>query len=413
MQNRSKSAGALGGLRVLDLSRVLAGPWSGQLLADLGADVVKIERPDSGDDTRSWGPPWLHDADGRPTTELAYYLTANRNKRSVTIDLSHPDGRRVVRQLAATADILIENFKVDGPKQYGLDYESLKSANSRLIYCSITGFGQTGPYAARPGYDFLIQGMGGLMSLTGLPDTADGGGPMKVGVALVDVLTGLYATVAILAALAYRERSGHGQHIDLALLDVQVASLANQASNYLVGGLAPQRMGNAHPNIVPYQEFPTSDGHMIITVGNDSQFAKFCAAVGRPGWAVDQRFATNPQRVLNRKTLVALIQAITVTQTTDAWVAAMEAAGVPCGPINSIDKVFTNPQVQSRAMRFEMSHPLAGVVPLIANPIRMSESPVEYRYAPPILGQHTEEVLQSWLGMDPSEIADLRGRHVR
>jgi crotonobetainyl-CoA:carnitine CoA-transferase CaiB-like acyl-CoA transferase len=306
--NETNQQGALAGLRVLDLSRVLAGPWSSQLLADLGADVVKVERPGKGDDTRAWGPPWLNDADDESTGESAYYLCANRNKRSITIDLSQPEGQRLVKELAGKADVLIENFKVGGLGQYGLDYASLKQLNPRLIYCSITGFGQTGPYAARAGYDFLIQGMGGLMSLTGRADGTEGEGPMKVGVALTDVMTGLYATVAILAALARRERSGAGQHIDLALLDVQIACLANQAANYLVGGVIPRRIGNAHPNIVPYQEFPTADGYMILAVGNDSQFASLCAVLGKPEWSSDERFSTNPQRVKSRDELVAMIR---------------------------------------------------------------------------------------------------------
>lgn len=390
-------AGALAGVRVLDLSRVLAGPWAGQLLADLGADVVKVERPGSGDDTRAWGPPWLADVDGEATSESAYYLSANRNKRSVAIDIGTAEGRALVRRLAAKADILLENFKVGGLAQYGLDYASLKALNPRLIYCSITGFGQTGPYAARAGYDFLIQGMGGLMSVTGRADGDEGGGPQKVGVAVTDVMTGLYASVAVLAALAHRERSGEGQHIDLALLDVQVACLANQASNYLVGGVAPRRMGNAHPNIVPYQDFPTADGYMIIAVGNDGQFARFCAAAGHPEWACDERFATNPQRVLHREALIRLIRGVTTGRDTADWIAAMEAAGVPCGPINMLDNVFDDPQVRARGLRIEMPHPLAGTVPLVANPIRMSASPVSYRRAPPALGEHTGEVLDEWL----------------
>ncbi|TKC80245.1 CoA transferase [Trinickia terrae] len=405
--NDTSQQGALAGLRVLDLSRVLAGPWAGQLLADLGADVVKVERPGGGDDTRAWGPPWLNDADGQPTGESAYYLSANRNKRSVTIDLSEPDGQRLVKQLASKADVLLENFKVGGLAQYGLDYASLKEANPRLVYCSITGFGQTGPYAARAGYDFLIQGMGGLMSLTGRADGTEGEGPLKVGVALTDVMTGLYATVAVLAALARRERSGEGQHIDLALLDVQIACLANQAANYLVGGMVPRRMGNAHPSIVPYQDFPTADGYMIIAVGNDGQFAKLCNSLGRPEWSGDERFATNPQRVKHRDALIALIHSVTVSRTTAEWVAVMEAAGVPCGPINSLDKVFADPHVQAREMRIEMPHALADHVPLVANPIRMSESPVQYRRSPPTLGEHTEDVLHGWLDMTEGEIADL------
>ena len=390
-------AGALAGVRVLDLSRVLAGPWAGQLMADLGADVVKVERPGSGDDTRAWGPPWLADVDGEATSESAYYLSANRNKRSVAIDIGTAEGQGLVRRLAAKADILLENFKVGGLAQYGLDYASLKALNPRLIYCSITGFGQTGPYAARAGYDFLIQGMGGLMSVTGRADGDEGGGPQKVGVAVTDVMTGLYASVAVLAALAHRERSGEGQHIDLALLDVQVACLANQASNYLVGGVAPRRMGNAHPNIVPYQDFPTADGYMIIAVGNDGQFARFCAAAGHPEWAHDERFASNPQRVLHREALIRLIRGVTTGRETADWIVAMETAGVPCGPINTLDKVFDDPQVRARGLRIELPHPVAGTVPLVANPIRMSATPVSYRRPPPALGEHTGEVLDEWL----------------
>ncbi|MCS0591949.1 CaiB/BaiF CoA transferase family protein [Massilia norwichensis] len=406
------SQGALAGRRVLDLSRVLAGPWAGQLLADLGADVVKVERPGAGDDTRAWGPPWLKDGQGEPTTESAYYLSANRNKRSVTIDMGTPQGQALLREMAASADILIENFKVGGLAQYGLDYASLKALNPRLIYCSITGFGQTGPYAPRAGYDFLIQGMGGLMSLTGRPDGAAGEGPMKVGVALTDVMTGLHAAVGILAALAHRERTGEGQHIDLSLLDVQVATLANQAASYLVGGAVPRRLGNAHPSIVPYQDFPTANGYMIIAVGNDGQFEKLCATLGRPEWSRDERFVTNPQRVRNREALVALIHGVTVTRSTEAWIAAMEAAGVPCGPINRLDQVFADPQVQARGMRIEMAHPLAGQVPLVANPIKLSASPVRYDLPPPMLGEHTEEVLQCWLGLGPEAFAELRDKKV-
>ena len=406
--NDTLQPGALAGVRVLDLSRVLAGPWAGQLLADLGADVVKVERPGAGDDTRAWGPPWLSGPDGHSTGESAYYLSANRNKRSVTIDISSAEGQSLVRRLASKADVVLENFKVGGLAQYGLDYASLKAINPRLVYCSITGFGQTGPYASRAGYDFLIQGMGGLMSLTGRPDGSEGAGPMKVGVALTDIMTGLYATVAVLAALKRREQSGEGQHIDLALLDVQIACLANQAANYLVGGVVPQRMGNAHPNIVPYQEFPTADGYMIVAVGNDSQFANLCKTLGKPEWSSDERFATNPQRVKYRRELIALIHGETVRRTTDEWVAAMEAAGVPCGPINTLDRVFADPHVQARGTRIEMPHPLAKDVALVANPIRLSESPVQYRNAPPTLGQHTEAVLSDWLAATAMEIDALR-----
>jgi crotonobetainyl-CoA:carnitine CoA-transferase CaiB-like acyl-CoA transferase len=408
--NDTLQPGALQGVRVLDLSRVLAGPWAGQLLADLGADVVKVERPGAGDDTRAWGPPWLNDPEGHSTGESAYYLSANRNKRSVTIDIATAEGQQLVRQLAGKADVVLENFKVGGLAQYGLDYAGLKAVNPRLVYCSITGFGQSGPYASRAGYDFLIQGMGGLMSLTGRPDGTQGAGPMKVGVALTDIMTGLYATVAVLAALKRREQSGEGQHIDLALLDVQIASLANQAANYLVGDVVPKRMGNAHPNIVPYQEFPTADGYMIVAVGNDSQFANLCKTLGKPEWSSDERFSTNPQRVKHRSELIALIHGMTVRRTTDEWVAAMEAAGVPCGPINTLDRVFADPQVQARGVRIEMPHPLGRDVALVANPIRLSESPVQYRRAPPTLGQHTEEVLSDWLGTTATELDALRAR---
>jgi crotonobetainyl-CoA:carnitine CoA-transferase CaiB-like acyl-CoA transferase len=405
-------AAPLVGLRVLDLSRVLAGPWAGQLLADLGADVVKVERPGRGDDTRAWGPPYLKDEAGQPTSEATYFLCANRNKRSVTVDLAEPEGQRLVRELALQADVLLENFKPGGLAQYGLDYASLSAAHPRLVYCSITGFGQTGPYAHRPGYDFLMQGMGGLMSVTGRADGEEGAGPQKVGVALTDVLTGLYATIAVQAALAERERSGLGQHIDLALLDVQVACLANQASSYLAGGVAPGRMGNAHPTIVPYQDFPTADGDMILAIGNDGQFARFSEVAGHAEWARDERFATNPQRVANRKDLIARIRGVTTSRTTAEWIALLEAAGVPCGPINRIDAVFDDPQVRARGMRIELPHPLAGQAPLVANPIRLSGSPVQYRSAPPTLGQHTDEVLGQWLGLGAPAVEGLRQRGV-
>ncbi|MGF6592729.1 CaiB/BaiF CoA-transferase family protein [Pseudomonas vranovensis] len=400
--------GALSHLRVLDLSRVLAGPWSGQILADLGAEVIKVERPGSGDDTRAWGPPFLKDAYGENTSEAAYYLAANRNKRSLTIDFTQPEGQRLVRELAAKSDVLIENFKVGGLAAYGLDYESLKAINPRLVYCSVTGFGQTGPYAKRAGYDFMIQGLGGLMSLTGRPEGEDGAGPVKVGVALTDILTGLYSTVAILAALAHRDRDGGGQHIDMALLDVQVACLANQAMNYLTTGTPPRRLGNAHPNIVPYQDFPTADGDFILTVGNDGQFRKFAEVAGQPQWADDPRFATNKQRVANRAELIPLIRQATVFKTTAEWVAQLEQAGVPCGPINDLAQMFADPQVKARGLAIEMPHPLAGQVPQVASPIRLSETPVEYRHAPPLLGEHTEQILGEVLGLAASEIERLR-----
>ena len=389
---------ALHGLKVLDLSRVLAGPWASQMLGDLGADVVKIEKPGSGDDTRSWGPPWVKNADGSDSAQAAYFQCTNRNKRSVAIDLASPEGQATVRALAQQADVVLENFKVGGLKAYGLNYDSLAAINPRLIYASITGFGQTGPYAPRAGYDFLIQGMGGLMSLTGRSDAEDGAGPQKVGVALVDVMTGLYTTIAVLAALNHRHATGQGQHIDMALLDVQVATLANQAANYLTSGTAPRRMGNAHPNIVPYQDFPTADGDMILAIGNDGQFARFCAIAGRPEWAADERFATNPARVANRAALIPLLRQTTVMKTTAEWIAALEAQAVPCGPINRLPEVFADPQVQHRGMKIELEHPQFGPVPLVANPIRLSASPVRYEQAPPALGEHTEQVLHDWLG---------------
>ncbi|KPW39373.1 hypothetical protein ALP45_200050 [Pseudomonas coronafaciens pv. atropurpurea] len=400
--------GALSHIRVLDLSRVLAGPWAGQILADLGADVIKVERPGCGDDTRAWGPPFLQNAAGQNTTETAYYLSANRNKQSVTIDFTHPEGQRLVRELAAKSDIVIENFKVGGLAAYGLDYETLSAANPRLIYCSITGFGQSGPYASRPGYDFMIQALGGLMSLTGIAEGEEGAGPVKVGVALTDILTGLYSTTAILAALAHRDQGGNGQYIDMALLDVQVACLANQAMNYLTTGVAPGRLGNAHPNIVPYQSFPTADGDLILTVGNDSQFRKFAGVAGQPQWADDPRFVTNKLRVAHRAELIPLIRQATVFKPTAWWVAELERAGVPCGPVNDLAQVFADPQVVARGLAIELPHALGGRVAQVASPIRLSETPVEYRRAPPLLGEHTDQVLQALLGMSSEEVASLR-----
>ncbi len=399
--------GALSHIRVLDLSRVLAGPWAGQILADLGADVIKVERPVSGDDTRAWGPPFLRDENGHDTSEAAYYLSANRNKQSVTIDFTRPEGQALVRELAARSDVLIENFKVGGLAAYGLDYPTLKAINPRLIYCSITGFGQSGPYARRAGYDFMIQGLGGLMSLTGRAEAEEGAGPVKVGVALTDILTGLYSSTAILAALAHRDQGGEGQHIDMALLDVQVACLANQAMNYLSTGVAPRRLGNAHPNIVPYQDFPTADGDFILTVGNDSQFRKFAEVAGRPEWAEDSRFKSNALRVAHRAELIPLIRQVTVFRTTTQWVAELEAAGVPCGPINDLAQVFADPQVVARGLAIKLPHALGGTVPLVASPIRLSQTPVEYRRAPPLLGEHTQAVLRDVLGLSDEAIALL------
>ena len=407
--------GALAHLKVLDLSRVLAGPWASQLLADLGAEVIKVEKPGSGDDTRHWGPPWLAGGDGQPTGEAAYFLCTNRNKRSLTVDIAQPAGQAIVRKLAADADVVIENFKVGGLAPYGLDYASLRALNPALVYCSITGFGQDGPYAARAGYDFLIQGMGGLMSLTGVADGEPGAGPQKVGVALTDILTGLYAGNAILAALAHRDRAGfrhgEGQHIDLALLDVQVACLANQALNHLVSGAPPRRMGNAHPNIVPYQDFPTADGDMILAIGNDGQFARFCVIAAHAEWATDERFATNAARVAHRRQLIALLRQATVMRTTADWIAALEAEAVPCGPINALAAVFADPQVKARGLALDLQHRLGGVAPQVANPIRLSATPVAYRRAPPTLGQDTGAVLRE-LGYGENDIADLRRKGI-
>ena len=404
--------GALSHIRVLDLSRVLAGPWAGQILADLGAEVIKVERPGTGDDTRHWGPPYIKDAEGNDSREAAYFQCANRNKQSLTLDFTQAEGQRRVRELAAQCDVVLENFKVGGLAAYGLDYASLKAVNPRLIYCSITGFGQDGPYAKRAGYDFMIQGLGGLMSLTGKPDGEDGAGPMKVGVALTDILTGLYATVGVLAALSAREQSGQGQYIDVALLDVQVACLANQAMNYLATGSAPKRLGNAHPNIVPYQDFPTADGDFILAVGNDGQFRKFCEVAGLPALPDDPRFSTNKARVAYRAELIPLLRQATVFKTTAEWVALLEAAGVPCGPINDLAQVFADPQVQARGLRVDMANGMGSSTPQVASPLRLSATPVHYRLAPPLLGEHTDALLQRLLGLDAEQIASLRSAAV-
>lgn len=404
--------GALSKIRVLDLSRVLAGPWAGQILADLGAEVIKVERPGSGDDTRHWGPPYIKDAEGNDSREAAYFQCANRNKQSLTLDFTQPEGQRLVRELAAQCDVVLENFKVGGLKAYGLDYESLKALNPRLIYCSITGFGQNGPYAKRAGYDFMVQGLGGLMSLTGKPDGEDGAGPMKVGVALTDILTGLYATIGVLAALNAREQSGSGQYIDVALLDVQVACLANQAMNYLTTGNAPKRLGNAHPNIVPYQDFPSADGDFILAVGNDGQFRKFCEVAGLPALADDPRFSTNKARVAHRAELIPLLRQTTVFKTTAEWVSLLEAAGVPCGPINDLAQVFADPQVQARGLRLDLANGLGSSTPQVASPLRLSDTPVQYHSAPPLLGEHSATILQRLLKLDEAAIARLREQGV-
>ena len=400
--------GPLGHVRVLELSRVLAGPWAAQTLADLGASVIKVEKPGTGDDTRTYAPPYAANRDGSHSGESAYFLSTNRGKRSVTIDFIHPEGQKLVQALAAKSDVVIENFKVGGLAKYGLDYPSLQPLNPGLIYCSITGFGQTGPYRHKPGYDFMIQGIGGLMSITGEPDQRPGGGPMKVGVAVADIFTGLYAAIAILGALAHRDRTGAGQYIDLALLDTQVAVLANQAMNYLVTGVAPQRLGNAHPNIVPYQVFAARDGHIIVAVGNENQFARMCEVIGRPELASDARFASNASRVHNREELVAILQGIFVTRTMRDWLQALERAGVPCGPINTVADVFADPQVQARGLKLDLPHPSIGSVPSVANPIKYSMTPIDYRSAPPMLGADTDEILREMLGVTPEEIGRLR-----
>ncbi|MGZ9030347.1 MAG: CaiB/BaiF CoA transferase family protein [Burkholderiaceae bacterium] len=398
---------ALGHLRVLDLTRVLAGPWCTQLLADLGADVIKVERPGTGDDTRAWGPPYLKDADGADTTEAAYYLAANRGKRSVTVDLAHREGQRVVRRLAERADVVVENYKVGQLARYGLDYATLGAINPRLIYCSITGFGQAGPHADRAGYDFIIQGMGGFMSITGERDDKPGGGPQKAGVAVSDLMTGMYSTVAILAALAHRERTGEGQHVDMALFDVMLAMLANMNMNYLTSGQPPGRAGNAHPNIVPYQVFEAADGHVVIAVGNDSQFVKFCEIAGCPELSSHPSYKRNADRVRNRDAVLAIVEPLVRARPVAFWAERLEAAGVPCGPINNIAQALADPQVAARALRMDLPHSLAGVVPLVANPIKLSATPPVYERPPPILGQHTEEVLRE-CGLDEAEIARLK-----
>ncbi|SAI70517.1 acyl-CoA transferase [Bordetella ansorpii] len=403
----SQRSAPLTGIRVLDLTRVLAGPWCTQNLADLGAEVTKIERPGAGDDTREWGPPYLKDEHGNDTTEAAYYLSANRNKLSVALDIATPRGAELVRELAAQSDVLVENFKVGGLRKYGLDYDSLSQINPRLIYCSITGFGQTGPYASRPGYDFMIQGMGGLMSITGERDDLPGGGPQKAGVAVADLMTGMYSTVGILAALHERARSGLGQHLDMALLDCQVAMMANQNLNFMTSGKAPRRAGNAHQNLVPYQVFAARDGHLIVAVGNDSQFRNYSRVIGLPELSADPRYATNPQRVQNRDTLVPLLAERMATGERDRWLAELEAAGVPAGPINTLDQVYQDPQVLARNMRLELPHPTAGKVPMAASPLKFSGSPVQYRHAPPMLGQHTRQVLQERLGLSEDDIQAL------
>ena len=401
-------AGPLSHIRVLDLSRVLAGPWAGQNLADLGAEVIKVERPKSGDDSRAYGPPWVKDRDGNNTKDSAYFTCANRGKKSITVNIASERGQALVRELAKKCDVLLENYKFGDLARYGLGYEDLRKLNPRLIYCSVTGFGQTGPQREHPGFDFMIQGMGGMMSVTGEPDGAPGGGPQRAGVPVADIITGMYASIAICAALAHRAETGVGQHLDLALLDSQIALLSYQNTNFFATGVPPKRIGNLHPNIVPYQPFRTKDGDVIVACGNDNLYRKLCDAAGCPELVADARFATNGKRVENRVELTRLLQEIFSRRTTKEWVEVLEAAGVPNGPINNVAQVYEEPQVVARRIRVELDHPAAGKLPTVASPMRFSATPVEYKLAPPTLGQHTDEILRGVLGMGEAEIAALR-----
>ncbi|MGO4332310.1 CaiB/BaiF CoA transferase family protein [Cupriavidus sp. 2TAF22] len=403
---------ALGHIKVLDLTRVLAGPWATQNLSDMGAEVIKVERPGTGDDTRAWGPPFLKDADGRETADSSYFLSANRGKKSITVDLAAPEGQEIIRELARDADVVVENYKVGTLARYGLGYEDLRKLNPRLVYCSITGFGQSGPYAALPGYDFVFQGMGGLMSITGLPDGEPGGGPVKSGIAISDLLTGMYASTAILAALEHRNISGEGQYIDMALLDCVVTINSYQAINYFLSGKVPQRMGNAHSNMVPYQVFRCAEGDVIVAVGNDTQYAALCRVIGRPDLADDARFASAGQRNRNRDALIPQIAQAMLARTMADWVERMEAANVPCGPIYNMQQVFEDPQVRHRAMQVSLPHGAGVEAPGLANPIRFSGTPIAYERAAPTLGEHTEAVLAGHLGLPPERIAALRGKGV-
>jgi len=405
-------AGPLSHIRVLDLSRVLAGPWASQNLADLGAEVIKIERPGSGDDSRAFGPPWIKDQQGRDTKDSAYFTSANRGKKSLTLNIAVAEGQAIARELAAKCDVLLENYKHGDLARYGLGYDHVHKLNPRLVYCSVTGFGQTGPHRERPGYDFMIQGMGGMMSVTGEPDDAPGGGPQRAGVPIADIITGMYASIAICAALAHRERSGKGQHLDLALLDSQIALLAYQNTNYFATGKPPKRIGNLHPNIVPYQPFRTADGEVILACGNDNLYRKFCEAAGCPELARDPRFSTNGKRVENRVELTRLLGEVFRKRSKREWLELLEAAGVPNGPINDVAQVFEEPQVKARGVRLELEHAAAGALPSVASPMRFSETPIEYRRGPPVLGEHTEEVLRGLLGKNEDDIARLRSTGV-
>ena len=404
--------GPLSHVRVLDLSRVLAGPWAGQNLADLGAEVIKVERPGPGDDSRAFGPPWVKDKAGKVTRDSAYFTAANRGKKSITLNIAKPAGQALVRRLAGKSDVLLENYKHGDLARYGLGYEDLKADNPRLIYCSVTGFGQTGPYRERPGYDFMIQGMGGMMSVTGEPDDAPGGGPQRAGVPIADIITGMYASIAICAALASRAETGKGQHLDLALLDSQIALLAYQNTNYFSTGTPPKRIGNLHPNIVPYQPFKSKDGEVIIACGNDNLFRKFCEVAGCPELAIDPRFSTNGKRVENRAEITALLQKIFIEKSTAEWLPLLEAAGVPNGPINDLAQVFEEPQVKARGVKIELEHAAAGKLPLVASPMRFSGTPLEYRLAPPLLGEHTDQVLRELLKLSAAEIDKLRAEGI-
>jgi len=404
-------SGPLSHIRVLDLSRVLAGPWAGQVLADLGADVVKVERPGAGDDTRAWGPPFLKDASGRTTSDAGYFLAVNRGKRSITLDLGKPQGKELVCRLAARADVLLENYKVGTLDKFGLGYEDLKKINPRLVYCSVTGFGQTGPKRDHAAYDFMIQAASGLMSVTGERDGLPGAGPQKVGVPIVDIMTGMYAAVAVLAGLARRDHTGAGEYIDIGMLDVGVSMLANQAMNYLISGKVPRRAGNKHPNIQPQDVFATRDGHIVLVVGNDTQFVKFCDAVGRPQWAADERFRANAGRVSNQAVLLPLIGELLATRDSHAWSELFNSAGVPCGPINTVPEVFEDEQVKHRGMLQRIAHPAAGSVPQVASPMKFTEAPLSFDRAPPLIGQHTGEILRE-IGLDDAQIEALAGQGV-
>jgi crotonobetainyl-CoA:carnitine CoA-transferase CaiB-like acyl-CoA transferase len=404
--------GPLSHVRVLDLSRVLAGPWTGQNLADLGAEVIKIERPGAGDDSRAFGPPWVKDRSGKDTRDSAYFTSANRGKKSVTVNIAVAEGQALVREFVRHCDVLIENYKYGDLTRYGLGYDDLRELNSGLIYCSVTGFGQTGPYRQRPGYDFMIQGMGGMMSVTGEPDATPGGGPQRAGVPIADIITGMYASIAICAALAHRAHSGSGQHLDLALLDSQIALLAYQNTNYFATGVPPERIGNLHPNIVPYQPFRAADGELILACGNDNLYTKFCEAAGCPELARDPRFATNGKRVENRAELTRLLAEVFKKRSKNEWLELLEAAGVPNGPINDIAQVFQEPQVKARGVRIELDHAAAGKLPMVASPMRFSGTPIEYHRGPPLLGEHTAEVLRGLLGKSEAEIERLRAAKV-